>query len=414
MKMNYSKLILLSLFGFLLLGTNSCTKDSCTRMVTYTKFTPVYKTLDEMQKEPAIMDAKSMVKTGKIYVFGDYLLINELNEGIHIIDNTNPANPVNVKYISIPGNLDVTAHGTKIYADSYFDLLTIDMSNPLEPVVTNRLTKAFPEGKYYFDESKQAYVVDQLEEEVTEEVDCDDYSTLKNGGFMPQYGGTVANGGSSNIAGSMSSMSILGEYLYLLQSNQLLIFSLDANLELLNTIPLYFGPETLFPYQDKLFIGGRSGMYIYDYSDPVNPVNISRFGHFGACDPVYVDNDIAYVTLRDGTLCSGATNQLDVLDVSDIMNPVLIKTFPMYHPKGLSVDNGLLYLCDGGEGLKVFEINDLHKIDENLKDKFSSIDAFDVIRVPSKNLIIVIGKDGLYQFTFTGKLHLLSQLKVNQ
>ena len=40
-------------------------------------------------------------------------------------------------------------------------------------------------------------------------------------------------------------------------------------------------------------------MFIYDNTNPQAPYFLSRFQHAEACDPVFVEGDYAYVTLRE-------------------------------------------------------------------------------------------------------------------
>lgn len=58
------------------------------------------------------------------------MYINERFEGIHVIDNRDPSSPQNVAFLDIPGNIDLAVNGDALYADSYVDLVTIDISNP--------------------------------------------------------------------------------------------------------------------------------------------------------------------------------------------------------------------------------------------------------------------------------------------
>ena len=46
-------------------------------------------------------------------------------------------------------------------------------------------------------------------------------------------------------------------------------------------------------------------MEIYDLTEEQNPVCLSDFNHVRSCDPVVVQGDIAYVTLRSGSFCGG-------------------------------------------------------------------------------------------------------------
>lgn len=69
------------------------------------------------------------IKTaGKIFVYSDVLLINELNEGIHVYDNTDPTKPENLFFIAIPGNTDMSMSNGLLYANNMSDLVTINIT----------------------------------------------------------------------------------------------------------------------------------------------------------------------------------------------------------------------------------------------------------------------------------------------
>jgi len=156
-------------------------------------------------------------------------------------------------------------------------------------------------------------------------------------------------------------------------------------------------------------------MYIFDNTDPSNPKLISKYWHVQSCDPVVVQDNYAYVTLRGGSTCrNGATtnSSLDVVDLSDLANPKILHTQNMLTPYGLGVSGKLLFVCEGTHGLKTFDIQN-PKLPV-LIGKNTSIDAFDVI-VRNSGSLILVGKNGLYQFSFdenAGDLTLLSQIPV--
>lgn len=77
---------------------------------------------------------KGLTSPGKIFYYNGYLFVNEMNSGIHVIDNRNPENPINVGFMDIPGNLDMAVHGDVLYVDSYLDLVAINITNPEAPV----------------------------------------------------------------------------------------------------------------------------------------------------------------------------------------------------------------------------------------------------------------------------------------
>jgi hypothetical protein len=79
---------------------------------------------------------------GKIYVYGQYLLINEINQGIHVYDNHDPENPEALGFIQLVGNSDMAVKNNVLYADHMgnivalyiqdFDNLTTQASLPLQ------------------------------------------------------------------------------------------------------------------------------------------------------------------------------------------------------------------------------------------------------------------------------------------
>ncbi|WP_051536213.1 hypothetical protein [Marinilabilia salmonicolor] len=140
-------------------------------------------------------------------------------------------------------------------------------------------------------------------------------------------------------------------------------------------------------------------MFVYSLQDPSSPQFISQFRHASACDPVVVEGDYAYVTLRGGNLCGAIESQLEVIDISVIEYPELLETYPMTEPYGLGIENEVLFLCDGKAGLKIYYANDPYAIDENMIAHYKDIDAYDVI--PLGEVLLVIGEDGLYQYDYS-------------
>lgn len=95
-------------------------------------YKPVYINNDSLYDIKNI-NPQSLDSTGLIYRWNQYLLINEHLKGVHVIDVSNPSNPINTSFINIPGNtLFSIGSDSFLYADNRFDLLTIDIHNILE------------------------------------------------------------------------------------------------------------------------------------------------------------------------------------------------------------------------------------------------------------------------------------------
>jgi hypothetical protein len=214
----------------------------------------------------------------------------------------------------------------------------------------------------------------------------------------------------------MARFALHHNFLYTVSQNDLHLFNIATPSKPVDfaIVNVGWGIETIFPYENKLFIGSSTGMFIYDNSNPAAPKQLSTFQHGRACDPVVVQGDIAYVTLRTGTACAGTQNQMDLVDVSNPSAPQLIKSYQMQNPHGLSIDFPTLYLCEGENGLKVFDVKDKFAVDQHLLAHFKDMDAYDVISL-GKTLLL-IGKDGFYQYDSSNPLDLklLSKIPVGK
>jgi hypothetical protein len=234
-------------------------------------------------------------------------------------------------------------------------------------------------------------------------------------------GGGGDSGVSEGTGGSMARFTVKGDYLYTVSSDTLKIFDItdaaNPKYSPSRDIRVGFDIETIFPMDTLLFIGARSGMYVYDISEPRFPQRLSQVSHITSCDPVVAQGDYAYLTLNTNTTGCGRNinNVLNVYDVSKPLYPELKKTLQMRGPTGLGIDGTKLFVCDAG--LKVFDISDPLNIKQ--KDDLLDMDeveiraAYDVI--PVNGLLILVAKEGLFQFDYSGdKLKYVSKIKIQK
>jgi len=428
------RILIVTIFATMVCFLQSCLKDECTGTQYFVKQEAVWVAESSFRTDFKAEEARALKRPGKIYAYGNYIFINERYEGIHIINNSDNGNPQKISFIPITGNVDMAVKEGILYADNVTDLLAIDISNPVAPKLLNRTEKIFDKQN----DGNGNYLSHFIVVEDTLELNCTDprvgtqIITDENGNmWLPaddilvdfESDGPVRPQGNisqpAGVAGSMASFAIFDCYLYVIDQNKIDILDLRNKEEgpiFLNTFYVSGGIETLFPYKDKLFIGSASGMFIYDNANPIEPMPLGRFTHARACDPVVVKDNYAFVTLRDGTWCEGFDNQLDVVDITDLLNPKLVKTYPMDNPHGLAVRDNELYLCDGASGLKVFDIADVNAIDQNQLQHVKDINTYDAIALPGKNVLLVIGADGFYQYDISDPKNLkeLSLIAVEQ
>lgn len=398
-----------AVFFFMIIGlVSGCTKDTVTE--SYTFFKPVYKTKAEVKANAKSGPAVAVTNPGKLFVRGNYAFLSEMDKGVHIIDFSNPSAPRNIAFVNIPGCIDLAVRGNYLYADCYTDLVTIDITDPLNVVVKQFIEGVFPHRVYttgfYADTSK--IITEWVRVDTVVKRRMDEVSLFQNRRDMLVFSSmsfsssdaAKAASGLNGIGGSMARFALMGDRLYTVSHSDLKVFNTSnaAAPAYVKTVNFSQGDiETVFPYKNKLFIGSQTGMFIYDASNADNPVKLGQFTHARVCDPVIADDHYAYVTLRSGTKCAGFTNQLDVVDISTLTSPVLIKSYQLSSPTGLSKDGDLLLICDGKEGLKIFDAANPANVTQ-LK-QVSGIETYDVIAL--NGLAITVAKDGLYFITYT-------------
>ncbi len=207
--------------------------------------------------------------------------------------------------------------------------------------------------------------------------------------------------GSSNEAmaigdgqgGSLARFAMFGDYLYTVDEFGLNVFNITTPSDpvFVNNIPINFRIETLFNYNEYLYIGSQNGMFIYSISNPEFPQFLAEVQHFTSCDPVVANASTAFVTLWSDLGCGTTVNQLEIYDITDIVNPELLSVRNLISPKGMGLYGNYLFLCD--DEIKVFDVSDpensvlVHNINKQ---------AFDVII--NNDVLIAIGETGIYQY----------------
>lgn len=388
----------------------------------YTANIPVYKSFSEWRSEPMDMQAaKSIVTPGRIYVYRNLLIVNEFMRGVHIFDNSVPASPVDLGFLPVIANIDIAVRDNIMYLDSYTDLLAFDISDARHPKLVNRLQDVLTldkmENLCFVEGFNPQYPLGQIDMSqgvvvgwtVGEIKDDDIYkdfeSSFAMNGMQNFRGGTgtgkTANFSSNGIAASTARFAIQDHYLYALNDWRIKVFDIQSGIVAGSTVDAMSAgyPETIFPADGNLFIGTTMGMCIYSLSNPASPMFLSQYDHGTGCDPVVVQGDVAFVTLSTGRNCPGIANVLDVVDISNLSAPRLLYSFNMTNPKGLGVDGNTLFLCDGEDGLKVFDKTDLATMDQHLTKQFDNIVTNDVI--PMGDVLLMTGAAGIYQYDYT-------------
>lgn len=221
----------------------------------------------------------------------------------------------------------------------------------------------------------------------------------------------------TGVSGSMARFTIAGDYLYTVDNSKISAFDLNSpeSPSFTSRQTIGFDIETIFPLDSLLFIGSQAGMQILSLKNPQAPTVVGSYQHIQSCDPVVSDGKHAYLTLSSsGIGCLRGVDVLEVLDISKLNDIRLSKSYPMENPKGLTLRDSLLIVCD--DGLKVYNKSNspelslmfqyLHPEQINFRDVLSYGDN-----------IIAIAPSALYQFSIkpeSMRLELLSTIEVTQ
>jgi hypothetical protein len=320
---------ILTLFSLIVFFFSSC-EDSTLRE--YKGYAPVYLSFEDLRTSVNVEQGTELKNPGKIYYKDSYIFIVEELKGIHVFDNTNPASPVNKSFIKLPGVVDISIAGNILYADSFVDLVVLDVQDienikevgrvkDILPYTVPVVPTDFPMGVI---DQERGVVVDwdlrTIKEKVNTNPNPYPIYWYKGGiAFLAESNSSGASSGVSGsgvgLGGSMARFGIKGNVLYIVDNNVLKVFDINQKTSPIKINDIYAGwnIETMFLTADNMFLGTTTGMVVYDITNATSPVYKAFFNHARSCDPVIVDDTLAYITLRTGTGCGGNLNVLDVV-----------------------------------------------------------------------------------------------------
>jgi hypothetical protein len=126
-------------------------------------YIPVFMKRNDLEKSVSYQSfERDMENPGKIYYQAPYIYINERYKGVHLINNSDPRNPVKVGFIVAPGCIDMAVKGNILYLDNAVDLVAFDL---ITKQVTKRIKNVFPEPVspenelFYSSEDREGYIL---------------------------------------------------------------------------------------------------------------------------------------------------------------------------------------------------------------------------------------------------------------
>lgn len=392
----------------------SCLKDVGSKK--YKLYSPIIEKMENQLSKIKSSNPLAITNAGKLFVIGNYVYLNEKEKGIHVIDNTNPANPINKYFINIPGNTDLVIKNNILYANCYTDIVAIDISNINNIVTKKVLEDVFSDLRFVsgFTVPQREIVVGWIIKDTVVDVEISEGQGIwSNGKYItndwissaflggnPSNQSSATNTSTTAKAGSTSRFALVDNYLYAVSNGTLNAVNIanNAQPDLVAKQQIGWNIETIYPFKNNLFIGSQNGMFIYNLSNPALPVLTGSFSHARLCDPVIADDNYAYITLHASeNICVGTQNELDVLNITNLSAPILIKQINLTKPQGLAKDGNTLFVCDDNAGLRIFDATDA--ANPLLKQTIPLSAAYDIIC--NNGIAIISGKGGLYQYDYS-------------
>lgn len=240
---------------------------------------------------------------------------------------------------------------------------------------------------------------------------CDQSTTSPNSSTTQSNTNNVSvnNPNGTGTSGSIARFTIAQNHLYIATEDALNVYSLEKPDEpVFQSKQDFFGVETIFSLDNYLYLGTQTGVLIFDISNPNNPNRISTYRHVTSCDPVIVQGDFAYATLRNSSdQCRRGINCLDIINIANKSNPTQVARVDLHGPIGLGIYNNNLYVCDN-DYIRQFDVSNPNKPISIRSNGLPG--CFDII--VNGDILIAVSKQGIHQYSIdqNGRLTSLSSI----
>jgi hypothetical protein len=208
-----------------------------------------------------------------------------------------------------------------------------------------------------------------------------------------------ANAGAN---GSLTRFITYNNFLYIVDQTNLKSYDISNGFApvLKKTTNVGFNIETIFEYQGKLFIGSNDAIFIYGLSNPEVPALISQFNYFiPGRDPVVAIDSVAYSTTRN---LNGSGGNLNIVNIKSLNSPMSMGGLFMTSPYGLAVTGNALYVCNGANGLSVFDRSNAYS--PVLSQQFTAAGETFYDLIVKGNLLVCYIKGGIVMLNISNPM----------
>lgn len=113
----------------------------------YAGYLPILMFRSDLETSVRLTDTVMTIRNpGRIYLYQNWLMLVEKYKGIHLIDNTDPVNPVRKGFLRVPGCQNLAVGNATLYVDNAVDLVGVKINlTTMQGQVVARSRKVLPE-----------------------------------------------------------------------------------------------------------------------------------------------------------------------------------------------------------------------------------------------------------------------------
>lgn len=113
---------------------------------TYFYYSPIFMERVDLETSIQLYDSpKPISKPGKLCLYRNWVLLVETYKGVHLIDNSDPINPVSKGFLTVPGCMEVAVRNDVFYVNNAVDLVGVNVDfTAMTAVELSRQTDVLP------------------------------------------------------------------------------------------------------------------------------------------------------------------------------------------------------------------------------------------------------------------------------
>jgi hypothetical protein len=352
------------------------------RSLGYFRYLEVFDISDTLNPTSVFIDTLGYAPFSSIGKIDDFIYLTKYAPGIEVFDVSDPVNPrlIDTVLTDFPVS-DLLVSGNYVFASGSFDsLLTIDASDPINPIVVNAFYNRGGSGRFQLNEGNlyffTAGIISMLDA-------SDPTAPLLLGRYVPgdfardvarweNYAYLVTNFGGFRIidisdptdpvgigyfdSDQQTHKIYINEGILYLADNYagVLVFSLadPADPELLSTIFLSANAYDMYVLDSLLYIADDDGFKIANIADPSNPVIVCDYPTLpfhNTCWTLIAYGDYVYTAELDSGFC--------IYDVSDFSNPFKIDCHESGNWTEFAISDTLLFASTYNYAFSIFDIS---------------------------------------------------------